>query len=549
MASPFENKKKKTLQTSPSTPEPYPNSPDSLAESSHKKKNYFSWKHVSLCTICLLLLLLLSGWLYIHSILGKINRNTSAAISAEDFVEETNDFSDNNTLETLSPEDITLRLANEVLKDKNVINILLIGQDSQGMTSGGRSDSMILATLNQKENEITLTSFMRDLYVDIPGYKKSRLNTSYALGGSELLNDTIERNFGIHIDGSIAVDFSGFAECIDIIGGVELELTSAEADAVNKELFHTLPASEKDADPQADSRLLTEGMQHLSGNAALQYARIRKIDSDFSRTSRQRKLLTAVFEKLKDSDLKTITSLLGEALPLLTTDIPNTKLLGYAACVLTMQPATLKTDRIPTDGAFREAVVHRMQVLVPDLEKNQIHLRESLYGYKETDEESSRDAAAENVKSSRGSKRAEAGASAAKTVPSAAASPEAGSSNLTETTSAPEANSTPPTAGSEDQAGNSYSGITSTPRQNGSSMDSQQSGYQYGPGMPETEAFSNPSDPVAEGSAGESSDDSAGISSGVSADDASRISSEVPADAASGISFEVPTNAAVGNTP
>ena len=83
---------------------------------------------------------------------------------------------------------------------------------------------------------------------------------------------------------------------------------------------------------------------------------------------------------MKSTDLATMNELMGQALPLLTTDISNTKLIGYAAGILTMQPATFKTDRIPADGTYREAVVRNMQVLVPDLAKNQQHLKESLYG-------------------------------------------------------------------------------------------------------------------------------------------------------------------------
>ena len=128
------------------------------------------------------------------------------------------------------------------------------------------------------------------------------------------------------------------------------------------------------------------GKRHLTGKEALQYARIREIDSDFNRTSRQRKLLSALFEKLKGIDLKTMNALLTEALPLLTTDLPNQKLIGYGAGILLMQPVQIRTDRIPADGTFKEAIVRRMQVLVPDLEANQLHLKESLYGRDEEDE-------------------------------------------------------------------------------------------------------------------------------------------------------------------
>ncbi|MFQ9799037.1 MAG: LCP family protein [Clostridia bacterium] len=100
-----------------------------------------------------------------------------------------------------------------------MVNILLIGQDRREGEGRQRSDSMILATINKKSQSIYLTSFMRDMYVPIPGYSDNRINAAYAFGGMDLLDDTIETNFGIHIDGNVEVDFSGFKTLIDMMGG------------------------------------------------------------------------------------------------------------------------------------------------------------------------------------------------------------------------------------------------------------------------------------------------------------------------------------------
>lgn len=492
---------------------------------SHKKQKLSVKKKLLLGAVFLVLLLLLSGWSYINHLLGKINRMDSATISAEDFVEETDAFLDDPSLETLSPEEITLRLANQVLKDKDVLNILLIGQDTQPGVSGSRSDSMILATVNQKKKEITITSFMRDLYVDIPGYKKSRINAAYALGGAKLLNETIERNFGIHIDGNIAVNFTGFAKCIDIIGGVDLELSAAEAGAVNKELFATRHPILEGTDLQADRWALMGGFQHLNGDEALQYARIREIDSDFSRTNRQRKLLSAVFEKLKNSDLKTMNALLEEVLPLLSTDISNTKLIGYAAGVLAMQPATFKTDRIPADGAFREAVVHHMQVLIPDLEKNQLHLKESLYGsdstsyqpLPSTEAPRSQESRSKSNRSSTAQTTAPAASGHAAVNPGAA-NPDGVNPNAENPgvyspgmTNPDAANSAQPYGsgtssasgipegfpqGADGQSLNPYESSSSENAAGGNGAGGQPSSYQYGPGMPTAEAAAEQDEPT-----------------------------------------------------
>lgn len=348
------------------------------------------WERLLVGAILLVACGALTGIGYIGYMLGKINRPEDVTVTVaeevlekaleEELAKEADALTESSGVKIIDPEEINLRLASQILKDKDVLNILLIGQDTQENVSGTRSDSMILVTVRQKEKEIVLTSFMRDLYVDIPGYKANRINVAYTLGGPRLLDETIQQNFGIHIDGNIAVDFTGFADCIDILGGVDMELTPSEAGAINKELFKKQPQVINGTDPQADRWALVGGMRHLTGKEALQYARIREIDSDFNRTSRQRKLLGALFEKVKTMDLKTMNALLGEALPLLTTDLSNQKLIGYGAGILLMQPIKLRTDRIPADGTFEEAVVRRMQVLVPDLEANQLHLKESLYG-------------------------------------------------------------------------------------------------------------------------------------------------------------------------
>ena len=114
----------------------------------------------------------------------------------------------------------------------NIKSILLIGQDKQGDQTRQRSDSMILATLDKDQGTISLTSFMRDLYVAIPGYSSTRINAAYAYGGVELLDETLEENFGVQIDGNVEVDFEVFKVLVDKVGGIDLELTQAEADYI-----------------------------------------------------------------------------------------------------------------------------------------------------------------------------------------------------------------------------------------------------------------------------------------------------------------------------
>lgn len=246
----------------------------------------------------------------------------------------------------------------------NIVNILLIGQDRNGDTAA-RSDCMILCTFNKEENTITMTSFLRDLYVKIPGYRKNRINAAYTFGGMELLNETLYENFGVEIDGNIQVDLSHFRKIIDLFGGVDLELTAAEARFIKK---------------YYPNSAVSEGMNRLNGEEALMYVRNRNdVDGDFSRTGRQRKLLNALIDEFKSKKLTQMLSILSDVMPMVTTDIPKSDLTAYAVTLFPMlTDAEIKTQAIPVQGAYKNAMIEKMAVLVPDLEKNRQALEDSL---------------------------------------------------------------------------------------------------------------------------------------------------------------------------
>ena len=224
-----------------------------------------------------------------------------------------------------------------IQKVDGVTNILLIGQDRRPGESTQRSDSMILVTFNKNTKKITMTSIMRDQYVNIPGYGNNKLCHAYQYGGMPLLNQTLYNHFGVKVDGNIEVDFSGFEGIIDMVGGVEVDLTSKEASHLNKVWGWNLK----------------KGTNLLSGRKALAYARLRAIDSDYDRAQRQQRVLIALFEKYKDQNLFQILSLTERLLELVTTDIPKNQITGY---VMELFPlftgAKVESFRIPMDGTF-----------------------------------------------------------------------------------------------------------------------------------------------------------------------------------------------------
>ncbi len=278
--------------------------------------------------------------------------------------------------ETMSPKEVLWPdIEENILEDKDVVNILLIGQDRREGETRQRSDTMILATLNLEENKISLTSFMRDLYVQIPGYSDNRINAAYVFGGMELLDDVIETNFGIEIDGNVEVDFSGFQTIIDLLGGVDIELSQAEADYIcGRDQTVLYPQTYRE-----EWQYLTEGWNTLNGEQALAHARNRSVgNSDYERTERQREVLTACFDKVKNTGKLKLLTLVDDAFDMITTDITHGEMLGYALNVLNMGFESIESYRIPQDGAYRSAVISGMQVLVPDLEMCQEYLTDVL---------------------------------------------------------------------------------------------------------------------------------------------------------------------------
>lgn len=316
-------------------------------------------------TISVIIFLLIC-YSFMTSKLNKINHSSEAEAtpSAEEYF-EVDKVDNNTTTNELHPNEVIWDKDDEnVVADKDIINILLIGQDRRPGEGRARSDSMIIATINKQDNSIKFTSLMRDMYVQIPGFSDNKINAAYALGGMELLDDTIEKNFLVHIDGNIEVDFEEFTKIIDKIGGVDIEINKEEAEYLNKYMKSNF----------------TAGTCSLTGDIALEYSRIRYIgNGDYERTERQRKVLLAAFEKIKNSKLPTLLELADEIFPLITTDLSNAKIIGYVSEIMSMGISNIETYRIPADGEFTSARIREMSVLVPDLSANRALLKEYIW--------------------------------------------------------------------------------------------------------------------------------------------------------------------------
>ncbi len=250
-------------------------------------------------------------------------------------------------------------------QDKDVTNIMLIGIDRRSEEEKSRSDTMMLLSVDNKHKELKMTSFLRDMWVEIPGKGEQRLNAAYAYGGPELLLDTIEYNFKVRVDRVAIVDFTAFEKVINILGGVEVELTEKEA----KFMHDTLQMNVK------------AGVTKFNGDEALWYCRIRKLDSDFGRTTRQRKLMTAVVNSSRDAGIFKLNDMIDNVLPLIETNLTDTEItqlgLGYITKYAKYEVGQFS---VPADGTWWDKKVNKAQVLEIDLEKNQKLLYDFIYG-------------------------------------------------------------------------------------------------------------------------------------------------------------------------
>lgn len=275
-------------------------------------------------------------------------------------------------------EEIT-SLTDASMKEEGVINILLIGNDSRSQGEDGRSDAMILLSVSSRTKTIHMTSLLRDIYVEIPGYKGNRLNAAYSYGGPELLMETIEKNLDISINRYVLVNFQAFANLVDAVGGVDLELTSKEVEYVNGYLVeYNILEGRPEGTDYLDTSL--SGMVHLNGPQALAYSRNRYLGTDFGRTERQRKILSAVIDRLPGAVIKNPAGLMDGLLPNLTTNLTKGECLNLSLQAGKLLAYEMIQGSIPVEGSYSNANIRGMDVLQIDFDMNKEYIRSNIYG-------------------------------------------------------------------------------------------------------------------------------------------------------------------------
>ena len=243
-------------------------------------------------------------------------------------------------------------------EDEKVKNVLLVGSDKRGTETGyGRADAIIVATVDQKNQQLKLTNLIEDSYMEVPGYGKNKLSMAYSMGGISLLYETIAANYGIKLDDYVVYEFKNLVNAIDKIGGVKVELTDFEVSYM--QLHYTSVANEVQTGPFI-----------LNGTQALAYIRIKQdAAGDFGRALRLNSVISSVYSDLTMKSVDALRDLVNELLKDTASDIEPDDARGYLASVLALSTAPLKTKTLPDEGMYQATAKKGQTLFVIDTDK------------------------------------------------------------------------------------------------------------------------------------------------------------------------------------
>lgn len=260
----------------------------------------------------------------------------------------------------------------EVDKGQGITNIALFGFDF----SNERTDSIMVVSIDKDKNVVKVTSLLRDMYLDLPGYGKEILNHAYMKGGPALAIKTINTSFGLDIKDYVTIKMEGVIKLVDAVGGVDIDIKEDEIPYINEKvaLF-----AEK-TNYGSVNKIVKPGMQTLNGAQALAYSGVRKVGTDFGRTLRQRNVLNQVFKKIKAGGVLKLSQDIETFLPYVETSLDNNILVSLSKVMIRSKGETLEEFAVPIDGTYKQQHISGMDVLIIDLEANKSKLHEFIYG-------------------------------------------------------------------------------------------------------------------------------------------------------------------------
>jgi len=268
-----------------------------------------------------------------------------------------------------------------VLNEGDIKNILIVGQDRrEGNKEEMRSDCMMIFSINMKTNEINLVSLMRDMYIPCADGEEGPINMTYLNGGAKLLSETIEMNFGVHIDNFIETDFWRFMDLFERIGPIDVEVTTEEANVLN-DMNNNHRIAYYDYGDEKPVWSIHAGINSMDPEQMLSFCRIRQnIGGDWARTERQRRAITATYNKLYNMSYAGLIRLVKENGHYLSTDMDIADMLGYFYWLKKNDITQINSYRIPLEGTYTQEVrEENLHVLVPQIEPNRDAMTKYIY--------------------------------------------------------------------------------------------------------------------------------------------------------------------------
>lgn len=307
--------------------------------------------------IVILLLILITVGIGVYFVCSKWSKVNFEKIDKDDL--------DVNT-------EIYEEVSDKVTEDEfnDIVTVALFGTDSRNPNNmdAGRSDTIIIASINPKTKSVKLLSIPRDTYVNVPGYGKTKINHAYAYGKEQLSIKTINNNFGLNITEYVTIDFSGLIHIINSVGGIKLNLTNEEISYINRystEAYKTTGNSYKKINA-------SNGAVVLDGEQALAHSRNRTIGNDFNRAERQRDVVEALMNKLASMNVNDILSLSDSFLSEVRTNINPTKYIGLLTSVFADRNEYLSnviSVQIPSTEYASGQMINGIYYFVPDIER------------------------------------------------------------------------------------------------------------------------------------------------------------------------------------
>jgi len=267
----------------------------------------------------------------------------------------------------------------DTIMNSDVYNVLLCGVDRRDKTWNGNSDSMMLVSLNNEKKRVSVISLMRDTYVAIPGHDYNKLNSAYAYGGGPLLLQTVRDNYKIDVNRYAAVDFMDMVDVIDAMGGVELTWTDQEVEVANG---YMIDMCQNVLDIPYEEHILPGAGTYISdGVQAVAYSRNRFVgNSDYTRTQRQRYVISQMVERLKGMSAGEMVSFVRNVLPMITHNIPENEIWDLVSDAPELMKYDYVQDRTPYDNLYETIDVDGQGMLVPDWDDTIDQMQETIYG-------------------------------------------------------------------------------------------------------------------------------------------------------------------------